>query len=451
LRLEDTDQGRYDERAVQDIYDTFEWLGIHLDEGPREGGAYGPYVQSERLNLYKEYAQKLLDSGQAYRCFASSEELEALRKEQAEKGLPQGYDRRYRDYDPEEAKKRALAGERHVIRFKVPLEGETPVQDILLGTVTWPNKDISVDPVIMKADGFPTYHLAHVVDDHVMETSHVLRGQEWLPSSPLHVLMFQAFGWEVPLYCHLSMIMGTDGKKLSKRHGSTSAMDFRTGGYVAEAIINFVSLLGWSYDGERDIFSKEDLESLFSLEKLSKSPAVFDYQKLDFYNAHWIRSLPDERLARELLPWLEEAGCLSTDDSAAFARLLEALPLARERLHKLNDGPAVLGFLFKEPDFSDPSVLIPKKTSPAEVKEALTRMLPELEDFSSRNDEENEAHYHGMIEAWGMKLGKVLMPLRLAVTGSSASPPLMASIRVLGLEKACARIKRALEALESLV
>jgi len=447
LRIEDTDQGRLDERAIQDIYDTFAWLGIKPDEGPREGGPFGPYVQSERIAIYREYAQKLLDSGHAYRCFCTSEELEAMRAQQTKDGLSTGYDRRCRKLDPATSAKRAAAGERHVIRFAVPYEGETTVKDVLLGDVVWPNKSINPDPVIMKADGFPTYHLAHPVDDHLMQTSHVLRGQEWLPSAPLHVLIFQAFGWTAPLYCHLSVIMGQDGHKLSKRHGSTSAQEFRLGGYLPEAIMNYITLLGWSFDGETEIFPKSELERLFSLEKLSKSPAVFDYQKLEHFNAHWIRQTDDAHLAALLLPWLQKASLVDSDNSDSRILLLKAIPIARERLHKLSDAPAVLGFLFKEPPLSDLSIFIPKKQTALDVSQILAKLLPEIDAVFLHTDEENEAHFHDLSEKWGVKLGQVLMPLRLAVTGSTASPPLIASIRLLGPDETKKRVQAVLTGL----
>jgi glutamyl-tRNA synthetase len=465
LRIEDTDQGRLDERSVQDIYDTFEWLGIKLDEGPREGGPYGPYIQSERLALYQEHAKKLIDAGLAYHCFCTAEDLEKIREEQKASGTGTGYDRRCRHLSLAEAAKRAAAGERHVVRFKMPTEGETVVRDILLGDVAWPNKDAPADPVILKADGFPTYHLAHAVDDHLMKTSHVLRGQEWLPSAPLHVQLFQAFGWESPVYCHLSVITGTDGQKLSKRHGSTSAQQFRLGGYVPEAIINYITLLGWSYDGEKDVFTKAELEKLFTLEKLSKSPAVFDYARLDHYNGLWIRQLPDAEIARLIEPELLAAGLIgggapargatpavagaATQTSPAERALVAAaVPIARERLHKLSDASGVLGFLFTEPPLDDAAIYIPKKTTAGEVAAVLRKIIPELPATAGRGDEANEQHFHALAEQWGLKVGQVLMPLRLAVTGTTASPPLMASIRLLGAAKAANRVQAVAERLE---
>ena len=451
LRIEDTDQGRYDGRAVQDIYDTFEWLGITLDEGPREGGPFGPYIQSERIAFYQDAAEQLIASGHAYRCFCTASDLEKMRAEQAAAGSGTGYDRRCRSISPATASMRVAASERSVVRFKMPTEGSTVVRDILLGDVAWPNKDVSPDPVILKADGFPTYHLAHAVDDHLMQTSHVLRGQEWLPSAPLHVQLFQAFGWEPPLYCHLSTIMGQDGHKLSKRHGSTSAQEFRLGGYLPQAVTNYITLLGWSYDGEKDIFTKSELETLFSLEKLSKSPAVFDYQKLDYYNGYWIRQLPDADIARLIEPELAKAGLVGASapvSSTERAILTSAVSIARERLHKLADAPAVLGFLFRDPPLTDSASYIPKKTTAPEVVAVLEKLLPEMAGISGRDDEANEHHFHSLAETWGLKVGQVLMPLRLAVTGTTASPPLMSSIRILGVDKAVARVKAVIELLK---
>ncbi len=452
LRIEDTDQSRYDDRAVEDIYETLAWLGIELDEGPREGGEFGPYVQSQRVELYKTHSQKLVNDDKAYACFCSSEDLERMREQQtADGGASTGYDRRCRDLDPNVAAGRIASGEKHVIRFKGALLGETMVNDILLGEVAWPNKNINPDPVILKSDGFPTYHLAHVVDDHFMQTSHVLRGQEWLPSAPLHVQIFEAFAWQAPIYCHLSMIMGSDGHKLSKRHGSTSAQDFRLAGYLPEAIINYITLLGWSFDGERELFEKQDLEKLFTLEKLSKSPASFDYQKLDWFNAHYLRSLDHERLCHLIVPEMQKAGLFAGNLTEHAILLSQALPIARDRLHKLSDAPIVLGFLFAEPDLSKPELIVPKKQNTADVCAILEKAQTAFVGFLDRSDEQNEAHFHQLAQDWGLKLGQLLMPLRLVLTGTSASPPLMPSIRLLGLEKTTRRLAKAIQTLKDLV
>jgi len=236
LRLEDTDRTRFDESSVQNLYDTFDWLGIRWDEGPDIGGAFAPYVQSERTESYKKYAQELLDSGQAYRCFCTPERIEKVRKErEAARSSETGYDRLCREIPAEEAAGRAQSGEAHTIRLKIPLGETTRFHDYLLGDIEWKNADVNPDPVLLKSDGFPTYHLANVVDDHLMGISHVLRAQEWLASTPLHVIMYKSFGWEPPEFCHLPLVTGQDGKKLSKRHGATSIDEFRNQGYLPEA------------------------------------------------------------------------------------------------------------------------------------------------------------------------------------------------------------------------
>ncbi|MDR0487277.1 MAG: glutamate--tRNA ligase, partial [Treponema sp.] len=309
LRLEDTDRTRFDESYVQNLYDTFAWLGIKWDEGPDNGGPFAPYVQSERTDFYRKYAEELLDRGNAYCCFCSSQRLEKLRQErEAAHSAEAGYDRLCRQINPEEATKRAAAGEPCTIRLKIPLGETTCFHDDLLGNIEWKNDDINPDPVLLKSDGFPTYHLANVVDDHLMEVSHVLRAQEWLSSTPLHVIMYRLFGWTPPEFCHLPMVMGQDGKKLSKRHGATSIDEFRLKGYLPEALLNYVALLGASYEEGRDIYTPDELAERFSLEKLNKAPAVFDYKKLEWYNGQYIRMKSDQELAELSLPFAQAAG-----------------------------------------------------------------------------------------------------------------------------------------------
>ena len=266
LRIEDTDRERYSDESLQDLYDTFKWLDIEWDEGPDKGGEYGPYVQSERFELYRKYAGQLISQGKAYKCYCTSERLEALRTEQQkDKKSHQGYDRHCRDLTAEQQAEYEAQGIKPVIRFKIPLDGKTVFHDVLLGDVKRKNSDISPDPVLIKSDGFPTYHLANIIDDHFMKITHIMRAQEWLPSGPLHILLYQAFEWDPPVYCHLPMVMGKDGQKLSKRHGSTSLRDFIASGYLPEAIINYISLIGWSYDDSREFFDKEDLKNCLCL------------------------------------------------------------------------------------------------------------------------------------------------------------------------------------------
>lgn len=446
LRIEDTDRTRYSEEALEDLYATFRWLGIHWDEGPDLGGPYGPYVQSERVELYKRYAEELVEKGAAYRCFCTSERLEKLREEQEKTKGAQGYDRHCRDLSPRDVEENLNRGMPWVIRFKIPMEGSTAFYDELLGPVERKNTDINPDPVLLKSDGFPTYHLANIVDDHLMEITHILRAQEWLPSGNLHVLLYKAFGWEPPKYCHLPMVMGTDGQKLSKRHGATSVKEFRNSGYLPEALINYVALVGWHYDDSRELFSKEELEALFSLEKLSKSPGIFDYKKLEWYNGVYIRQKTDKELAETLVPILNKAGLISCEPDSEEQRILyEIIPLLKERLKFLTDASEQARFFFLEPEDYPPGELIPKKFDQEKTIAALSLLSELVETFFGLTDEEGEVLFKERAEKMDIKLGDLLLPLRVALTGSRVSPPLFGSLRVLGKEKSLKRIKYAQE------
>ncbi|MCA1754809.1 MAG: glutamate--tRNA ligase [Spirochaeta sp.] len=445
LRIEDTDRERFDPTALQDIYDSFSWLGIHWDEGPNQEGPHSPYFQSERQPSYEAAAHALIETGHAYECFCTADRLETMRAEQTQgKSSVVGYDRRCRDLSKEDRERLRSENPHPVVRFKTPLEGDAVFEDLLLGRVKRKNKDISPDPVLLKSDRFPTYHLANVVDDHTMEISHVLRAQEWLPSTALHILLYRAFGWETPVFCHLPMVMGKDGQKLSKRHGATSLIEFRRRGYLPEAVINYVALLGWAYDDSREFFTLDELETLFDANKLNKAPSVFDYTKLDWFNGNYIRDCDDTRLLHLITPFLEEAGIRATGE-----QLKQALPLIRERMKRLEEAPQLLGFLLGDPAEYPTEDLIPKKMDVAATVEVLEGVLGLLEGLSSRSDEENEERFRLLAEQLETKLGNVLMPLRVAVTGSKVSPPLFGSIKLLGEDKARVRVGVALQKLKS--
>ncbi len=450
LRIEDTDRKRFVPEALQDIYDTFAWLGFHWDEGPDVGGPSGPYFQSERLPTYMRYAEELLQKGLAYRCYCSAERLDKLRQTQQEgqgggsaDSSAQGYDRHCRTLSDEERRAAEASGAPSVIRLKVPLEGSTSYTDVLLGEITVENKDINPDPVLIKSDGFPTYHMANVVDDHLMEITHIMRAQEWLPSAPLHRILYDAFEWEQPKLCHLPMVMGKDGHKLSKRLGATSVRDFRRQGYLPDALLNCIALVGWSYDGSRELFTLRELEELFDIEKLNKSPGVFDYQKLEWFNGMYIRAKTRAELAALIAPFMREAG-LPVDDPS---RMEGIAGLVQERVKLLSEVPAMVRFIFEEPPAPAAEDLLPKKADPARVLEGLQRLdalLPEL----GGTTEQAEADLRGLAEELGTKLGDLLMPLRVAVTGSKVSPPLVESIRVMGVETARRRAARAIAILK---
>jgi glutamyl-tRNA synthetase len=460
LRLEDTDRTRFDESYVQNLYDTFSWLGIKWDEGPDTGGTFAPYIQSERTVHYKKYAQELLDKGQAYYCFCSAQRIDEVRQQrEAERSSQTGYDRLCRNIDPQEAAKRAGAidgstGEPCTVRLKIPLGETTCFEDHLLGNIEWKNDDVNPDPVLLKSDGFPTYHLANVVDDHLMEVTHVLRAQEWLASTPLHVIMYRAFGWTPPEFCHLPMVMGQDGKKLSKRHGATSIDEFRKQGYLPAALLNYIALLGASYgadDGEecKDIYTLEELTQRFSLDKLNKAPAIFDYKKLEWYNGQYIRMMSDEELAQLCLPYMIDAGLFEKEPTAQQRDVfLASMALIKERLVFLNEMPEKAAYLFKEPDVPAADEFIPKKSDLAKTIELLhiaKELVRTLAEAAS--DEQAENLIKAEAEKRNVKLGDLMMPLRVAITGSRVSPPLFGSVRILGADRSAQRVQRALDKL----
>ena len=450
LRLEDTDRTRCEDSYVLNLYDTFAWLKFKWDEGPDNGGAFGSYIQSERSDLYKKYAFELVEKGHAYYCFCSSERIDEVRQQrEAARSSETGYDRFCRNIDPQDASKRAAAGESCTVRLKIPLGETTVFYDHLLGEIEWKNDDVNPDPVLLKSDGFPTYHLANVVDDHLMEISHILRAQEWLPSVPLHVIMYRAFGWTPPEFCHLPMVMGQDGKKLSKRHGATSIDEFRKNGYLPEALINYVALLGASYEEGKEIYTLEELTQRFSLEKLNKAPAVFDYKKLEWYNGQYIRMKSDEELVSLCLPYAVEAGLFGGEPTEKQREIfLSAMSLVKERLVFLNEVPEKIAYLFKEPQVPAAEEFIHKKADLAKTIELLQIGLELIRPLAEMPDDEQAENFiKAEAEKRDIKLGDLMMPLRVAITGSRVSPPLFGSLRILGAECSRARVQKALDKL----
>lgn len=454
LRLEDTDRTRSSDSYVRNMYDTFKWLGFYWDEGPDVGGPAGPYIQSERFDLYRKHARQLIDMGKAYYCFCSDRrqaepaEKPADDEDHNEGGSGFGYDRRCRNIDPTEAGRRVAAGEPHVVRLKIPLDGTTKFRDLLLGDIEWKNADVNPDPILLKSDGFPTYHLANVVDDHAMGITHVMRAQEWIPSAPLHMIMYDAFGWTPPALCHLPMVLGPDGHKLSKRHGATAVDEFHSKGYLKEALVNYIAMLGCSYEDGRDIYSLEDLARLFKIERINKAPAVFDYAKLEWFNGQHIRQKSDAELSALITPYLVKAGVVSDPPSAdQSALVLAAAPLVKERLKFLSDAPDIMRYLFAVPALPSIEEFIPKKLDATRTRESLSVSRDLLSSVSVDDHATAEAAFRERAAEMGLKLGDLLMPLRVAVTGSRVSPPLFESIKLLGVESTLARIDNAIEAL----
>jgi len=444
LRIEDTDRTRFNPDSLQDIYDTFAWLGIVADEGPESGGEFGPYVQSQRTDIYRRYAQELLDSGHAYLDYTS-----AQRAGEGGEATPYGYEGR--DLPAAEIERLKGEGVVPVIRLLVPLDGKTEFEDLVLGRIKRKNKDIPADPILMKSDGFPTYHLANVIDDHLMKISHVLRAQEWIPSAPIHLLLYRAFGWEAPVFCHLPMVMGKDGQKLSKRHGSTSVVEFRNAGYLPEALTNYVSLLGWSYDDSREFFSRTELEELFEATRLNKAPAVFDYRKLDWFNGQYIRRRTDEQIVADVLPYLQQEGWIASPSTPAendYVRSL--LPILKERLRVLSDIVPLTRFLYREVTEWSIEELVPKKATARNAALWLTRGLEILVELGPEDELLLEERFRAAADELETKVGNLLMVLRVAVTGSTVSPPLFPSIRLLGMDRAVPRIRTALQMLNTI-
>jgi glutamyl-tRNA synthetase len=321
LRVEDTDQKREVENGMELITESLRFLGLDWDEGPDIGGPFGPYRQSDRLPIYGRAVDELLAKGAAYKCYCTPERLEQMRQEQQARGETTRYDGRCRRLSADERAAHERAGDPSVVRLAVPREGSTTIHDFIHGDITIANQDVD-DQVLMKTDGFPTYHLAVVVDDHYMQITHVLRGDDWISSFPKHVLLYQAFGWEIPEHGHLPNVLGPDKKKLSKRHGATSVTQFRDDGYLTEAMVNYLARLGWAFDDKQELFTAQELIADFTLDKIQRSAAVFDHTKLDWMNGYYIRQLTDDELARRLLPFLTRAGLIATED-----RVRQLVPL----------------------------------------------------------------------------------------------------------------------------
>lgn len=443
LRVEDTDQKREVENGLDLIMDSLRFLGLDWDEGPDVGGAYGPYIQSQRLAIYADHVQRLIETGGAYRCYCTPERLERMRQDQQAHGEATRYDRRCRNLAPGERAAHERAGEPSVVRLAVPLEGKTTLHDFIHGDVTIANKDVD-DQVLIKSDGFPTYHFAVVVDDHLMQISHVMRADEWIPSFPKHVLLYQAFGWEIPMHGHVPDVLGPDKKKLSKRHGATSVLQFRDEGYLPEALTNFLARLGWSLDDKTELFTRAELIERFTLEKIEHAPAVFDREKLDWIDGHYIRQLPDDDLAMRLLPFLERAG-LAAD--APTVRGL--LPLVRVRLKKLSDIVALSDFIFRDDLVLDVRLLVGKGDK-ASARAALSAARAVLVKHAAYTDEELvEGELRTAAEQIGQTNAQFFGTLRVAVTGRAVSLPLMGSVRLLGPARTLDRIARATQALEN--
>ena len=449
VRIEDTDVTRKVEGAIKAILDGLRWLGLDWDEGPEVGGKYGPYFQSQRLEKYHEVAQRLISQDNAYYCYCSSQRLEEMRAEQVRRKQPPGYDRRCRNLSREERAKKEAEGITSVVRFKTPLEGQTRFNDLIRGDVAFENSNID-DFVLLKSDGYPTYHLANIVDDHLMEISHVLRAEEWLSSTPRHLLMYRALGFEPPLFAHLPMILGPGRAKLSKRHGAMSITEYYEQGYLPEAMVNFLALLGWSLDDRTEILTRQELVDNFSLERISKTAALFNRDKLDWMNGVYIRSLTADEFFTAVEPYLmkDELAGKALISSEKYVK--DILPLIQERARTLVEVAELAQFFFVDELAYDSTLLIGKNMNRESATQALGVSQQRLGQLKVFDAESLEAVLRPLAVELGLKTGQLFGTLRIAVTGRTAAPPLFQTMAVLGKERCLRRIEAALDRLRGL-
>ena len=441
LRIEDTDQTRFVEGAEENIVDICRWAGMEFDESPEKGGPFGPYRQSERTELYQKYASELLQKGMAYRAFDTSEELDAMRERQKNAGIAAKYDRTVMRSEytlgPDETQRLLDSGADYCIRLKVPVSGDIRFNDIVRGEVIVNARDVD-DQILLKSDGFPTYHLANVVDDHLMQISHVIRGEEWLPSTPKHVLLYQAFDWEMPRFAHLPLLLNPDKSKMSKRFGDVFAKSFREKGFFPDALVNFVALLGWNPTADREIFTMTELIEHFSLEKVNKAGAVFDTKKLEWMNAQYLRASDGQSLLPELQRILHDHSIKISDERAK-----NILILLRERITFLNEIPSFGAYMFSESFEIDQEYKA--KHWNEETSSIIHALLPVLKATESFEHEQLNEIIGGYSKEHGIASKFIIHPLRMMLTGKQVGAGLYETMEVLGKETCIIRIERFLQ------
>ena len=447
VRVEDTDQARRVEGAIELQKESLQWLGLDWDEGLGEKGESGPYVQSERLDYYENAVSRLLTIGAAYKCFCTSERLESLRQIQKQQKLSRlGYDGKCRSLKKEKLQKMESESIPFVVRFLMPDEGISQIDDLVRGKIEFDNELVE-DFVILKADGFPTYHLASVVDDHHMGITHVFRGEEWVSSIPRHVQIYRAFDWETPIYAHLPTILAPDKTKLSKRHGATSVLEYKERGYLPDAVVNFLSLLGWSLDGETEIISRDDLVGHFNPLRINAAGAVFDIEKLDWMNGYYIRELSAEELGSELLGFWTQFPPNEFDMIPTLENAVEVARLVRERLKTLSDAAPLVSFIFKNEIAYTPEELIQKGMNDQQTHNLLikVREIISLRDIVTAD--EIESDLRKLAGDLDVKVGQLLGTIRLATSGQRVSPPLFGSLEILGRDRVVVLLDKAIEML----
>lgn len=450
LRIEDTDRERYVEGAIENLIASLKWAGIDYDEGVfvEDGkivskGENGPYIQSERLDIYKKYVDELIEKGYAYYCFCTKERLDDLREEQRIKGQVPKYDGLCRGVSLEDAKKRIAAGESYVVRLKLPHDENIAFHDMVRGDVVINSNEID-DQVLMKSDGFPTYHMAVVVDDHLMGVTHIVRGEEWLASTPKHVYLYKALGWEAPEFVHLPTVLNKNRKKLSKREGDVSVEDFRGRGYLPEGLINYLALVGWSPEDEKEIFSLKELEDEFTFERVGKSGGIFDKDKLDWVNAHYVKSYPLEKIAELSKLFIIESKLMTAEEIERDPHYYEVMiETVRDSVSRLDEIPDRISFIFKDFEITEDSALDVLKGET--VKELLEGGLKLLEDVEAFDEENSKTFMKELQKATGIKGKNLYMPFRAAISGNVHGPEMNNIIYLLGKDKMIERIKYTIE------
>ncbi|MFC1687302.1 glutamate--tRNA ligase [Patescibacteria group bacterium] len=450
VRIEDTDKTREVQGALKNILEALTWYGLTWDEGPSFSnlkdslGNHGPYIQSQRKAIYFDHAMNLIESGKAYKCFCSPERLEKVRNEQSKRKEASRYDQRCRGLDENEINKYEDEKKEFVIRLKVPEEGSTSFKDLIRGNVEFENIRID-DQVLLKSDGFPTYHLANVVDDHLMEISHVIRAEEWLSSTPKHILIYKAFGWEIPEFAHLPMILGSDRAKLSKRHGAEAALDYRDHGFLPGAVLNYIAFLGWNPGDEREIFSLSELEREFSFKNVNKAASIFDIQKLTSVNAQHIRTI-DEKIL------IEQSRKFITIAEVSDEKLELVIKSIKDRIETLKEIEEWASYFFEKSITYDAKILIPKKETDETTYNALTIALDILLKIPKNDFKEDilRKNFIQIIQNNKMTNSQVLWPLRVAISGKKASPDVFSMMAVLGLSISVQRVKKALVLIKGL-
>lgn len=450
LRIEDTDRTRYVEGAIENLIESLHWAGVTYDEGVFvedgkivEKGDYGPYIQSKRLDIYQKYVNQLIEEGYAYYCFCSKERLDHVREAQKIKGQIPKYDGLCRSIPLEEAKARVAAGEEYVVRLKMPHNKDIKFHDAVRGDITI-NTDEIDDQVLMKSDGFPTYHMAVVVDDHLMGVTHIVRGEEWLPSTPKHIMLYEAFGWEKPEYVHLPAVLNQDRKKLSKRQGDVSVEDFRSHGYLPEGLVNYLALVGWSSDDNEEILSMDQLVEKFTFDRVAKAGGVFDKNKLDWVNAHYIRAMEPEELTKLAIPYLDAAGLFPKESAPGHMGWLTTMvATVQESLSRIEEVPEKTAFLFGDLEITEEEALEILKGE--QVPALLDAMEKELSTVEKIDMDYAKGLMKKIQKATGVKGKNLYMPVRAAISGNVHGPELQNIIYLLGKKKILKRIEKVRE------